>query len=159
MKTNPTENTILAHVCYALGGASFHLAAGEPWAAALVELSSGAEYLPSFWLDRSLSDAERQAYSRACRRLEQRGRVVRVVSGGRVTHLQPTPRGLVDGIAAAADQFGEPVDLACLVIALGKAAWATPEHRAAVAAIQQQQPAATPAAQPTGEKENADLRR
>ena len=90
----------------------------------------GAPYLPSAWADRPLTMAERQAFSRALRKLEADGLVVAVRSaGGRVLCVQLTPNGLI-----AALRLAPSANLDAIATALEATVWSTPEHLAALKA-------------------------
>ncbi len=69
----------------------------------LVMCRDGVPFDPALWVGERLSPARRMAFSRAARRLTQRGQVVRVTERGRdrVRCLVPTPAGLVHALSLA----------------------------------------------------------
>ena len=91
----------------------------------------GIPYIPKDWMDRTLTETERQGFSRGVRHLERLGLIVGFSRRSRVSHLQPTPRGLEIGIELFR-RAGDQADLEALDIALAAATWAGPEHRAAL---------------------------
>ncbi len=97
----------------------------------------GLRYAPGEW-QKGLTAAEREGFSRGVKHLERLRLVVPVERyGKRLTHLQPTPRGLEIGVKLL-QRAGEFPNLQAIDAALEVMAWATPEHRAAVAALRQE---------------------
>ncbi|NLF10129.1 MAG: hypothetical protein GX594_19440 [Pirellulaceae bacterium] len=92
----------------------------------------GAEYDPAFWWEceklGQISPAERQAFSRAAKALEAAGLLVLIRRGGtRLSHIQPTPKGL-----RVALELTPAVNRPSIQKAIETAVWATTEHLAAV---------------------------
>jgi hypothetical protein len=94
----------------------------------------GITYIPAQWAEwgnYSIDAAGRQQFSRAARRLEAAGLLVRVCSNGRLTHVRPTAAGLSAAIQQAVAR-GDAPDLPAIHKALAEATWATDEHRRVV---------------------------
>jgi hypothetical protein len=87
----------------------------------------GVEYAPGFWWESDygpISEAERKAFSRAAKSLEAAGLVVLIRQhGSRLSHLQPTAKGLQVGLKLCPQAGRENI-----AEALKAATWATPEH-------------------------------
>jgi hypothetical protein len=93
----------------------------------------GAKYDPAGWLERSLNQAERQAFSRAVKELDHLGLIVPIYRhGSRLSHIQLTPKGLIVALKLIGAE-----DLAGIRVALTTAKWATPAHLAAIRAAGQ----------------------
>ena len=94
---------------------------------------NGVAYRPADWLDRPLTEAERQAFSRGVKELERVGVIVAVASpSGRVSHLRPTARGLAVGLRLCPE-----ADRAAIRKALTTTKWATKEHLRAIDATEE----------------------
>ena len=84
-------------------------------------LSMGIPYQPGQWRNHPPGVSERQALSRAVRRLEQVGLLVRVTEPhrDRVTHLRPTAAGLQRALQLA----GSQADPAAVAVGLRETSW------------------------------------
>ena len=92
----------------------------------------GVPYRPTLWVESELDTAQRQALSRAVRSLSNLGLIVAVrQNGSRVSHIQPTPKGLQMAIKLVVQQ-GHMPDTKAVAIALRTSGWATDEHLAAL---------------------------
>jgi len=90
----------------------------------------GLPYEPKYWLDRHPTEAERQGFSRAVKRLAGSGLMEPVARyGTRTSHIRMTPKGLETAIKLCPP---DDMDLEAVGIALGHCKWGTAEHVAAV---------------------------
>jgi hypothetical protein len=78
--------------------------AGDPFVVAMCR--EGVPFTPALWVGQSLPPARRMAFSRAARRLADRGLVRRVTEArrDRVRYLVLTPDGLSRAVALAGDK-------------------------------------------------------
>ena len=92
---------------------------GQPHLVALCR--EGVPFTPAAWSGGPLSPARRMAFSRAARRLAERGLVKRITHSGRdrTTCLVPTPAGLELAIALA----GNKVDCGAVREGLARTCW------------------------------------
>jgi hypothetical protein len=76
-------------------------AGGDPFVVAMCR--DGVPFTPAVWAGERLPPARRMGFSRAARRLAQRGQVVRVTERlrDRVRYLVPTPAGFARALALA----------------------------------------------------------
>lgn len=92
---------------------------------------NGVVYKPVKWQGRSPTEAKAKAFYRGLLKLERDGLLVRVVSGARTTHVQPTPAGLRAAIALT--RHARP-DVADVALALSRVEWADDALREAARA-------------------------
>jgi hypothetical protein len=99
----------------------------------------GIPYEPKEWLDRPLTESERQGFSRGVKQLALLGLVVPVARyGSRLSHVRLTPRGLAVAIRVVRAKGTEP-DLRNIAKALKTSEWATAKHLAATKAAARQE--------------------
>jgi hypothetical protein len=81
-----------------------------------------------FAIGKELTQADRMSFSRCLRRLSGM-RLIQTIRrhNSRVTHIQPTARGLEMGIRLVRQSGAEP-DIANILTALRTTKWSTPEH-------------------------------
>jgi hypothetical protein len=142
------ETAVTTHLLIALEAWGGALRDGEPWARMFWAGNPAAQNrefgvdasAAAVCDDRELDAAERQALSRAIRKLAGTGVLVPIrPRGSRITHVRPTTEGLRIAIQLVRQDGYEP-NLGDVLLALANTTWSTPEHVEAVRAMQEAQP-------------------